>query len=157
MYRTLARLGVVSSLALAYYVPPLLEGWSAGAAGVRPGQVSVLDRPELNATVIRCGDGDTCNLSNGDVVRLLVIDAPELGGARCRSERAMAEKARARLTALVVGKRVEVRATGRRDQFDRLLAEIITNGRSAGDVLLAEGLAVSWRPGLRNERPGPWC
>ncbi|MFL1874548.1 thermonuclease family protein [Hansschlegelia beijingensis] len=150
-------LSIIGPLTLAYYVPPLLQSWPAGAEIGRPGKVSALDRPEPRATVTRCGDGDTCTLSNGDKVRLLDIDAPELGGARCANERVMAEKARDRLAGLVVGKRVELRGPGGRDKYDRILADVIVDGRNAGSILMAERLAVRWRPGLGKERPGPWC
>jgi endonuclease YncB( thermonuclease family) len=116
--------------------------------------VSVVAAP---AIVARCVDGDTCTLTSGEKVRLLVIDAPELRGARCGRERVMAIKARDRLSELVAGRRVELERSPKRDAFRRTLATIAIDGRDVGEIMLAEGLAVHWRAGLRHERPGPWC
>jgi micrococcal nuclease len=43
------------------------------------------------AVVVRIGDGDTLDVRSGDRVRLLQIDAPELGEAECYAREAMTE------------------------------------------------------------------
>lgn len=68
----------------------------------------------------------------------------------------MGKNARNRPSALVVGKQVELRGAGRRDQYRRLLADIVVEGRDAGSILTTERLADPWRPGLRHEKPGTW-
>lgn len=90
-------------------------------------------------------DGDTLRLVDGRSVRLIGINAPEIGRRGKRSE-PLAETARRRLLALVKdnGGRVGLR-TGResRDRYGRTLAQVY--GRSGDNLsarLLAEGLGL---------------
>lgn len=102
------------------------------------------DRPGAGgerATVIEVVDGDTLEvrLTDGDVerLRLVGINTPE--GGEC-----LAEEAARRLTALVGARRVRlVRDVSDRDQYGRLLRHVLVDGRSAGEVLVTEGLAFS--------------
>ncbi len=109
-------------------------------------------RPErISASFTRCGrgrgfacvvDGDTIRLGQRRV-RLIGIDAPELAGAQCDSERAVGERAADRLLVLVnagafdlIGHRLSDR-----DGHGRDLRLLVRNDRSLGDVLIEEGLA----------------
>lgn len=109
-------------------------------------------RPErISARFTRCGqgqsmacvvDGDTIRLGQRRV-RLIGIDAPELAGAQCPAERALAERAADRLLALVnegafdlVGHRLSDR-----DGHGRDLRLLVRDGDSLGDILTDEGLA----------------
>ena len=123
----------------------------------------IATRPErIDASFTRCGqgrgiacvvDGDTFRLGQRRV-RLIGIDAPELVGARCPAESALAERAADRLLALVnagdfdlVGHRFRDR-----DSHGRDLRLAVRNGVSMGDTLIAEGLARRYR-GARFS----WC
>lgn len=86
-------------------------------------------------------DGDTVDLSNGETVRLVGIDTPEVG--ECGYERAKEALAR-----LVLGRRVALGASDEdRDQYGRLLRYLdVRRGAGyvdAGYQLLRQGLAVA--------------
>lgn len=122
-------------------------------------------------------DGDTValpcaspSLGCAERLRLHAIDAPELRGARCEGEAALALAAKERLRALLAGP-VEIErgepSTGRaRDRYRRTLGAIrrlyAAPGLPAGDVavdLLARGLALRWAPGrsAKGARLRFWC
>jgi len=109
-------------------------------------------RPErISASFTRCGrgrsmacvvDGDSFRLGQRRV-RLIGIDAPELAGAQCPTERALAERAAKRLLTLVnagdfdlIGHRFQDR-----DRHGRDLRTALRGTTSLGDLLVAEGLA----------------
>ncbi len=88
-------------------------------------------------------DGDT-GWEAGVKWRLLNVDAPELSSSQCQAERRMALRARQRLQVLMSnGYRIDW--TGKTGSYGRALVRIaLSDGRYAGDVLLAEGLAQPW-------------
>jgi len=89
-------------------------------------------------TVTSVVDGDTVDLSDGETVRLIGIDAPEDGTCG-------ADEATARLSDLVLGQEITLdnpEMVEDRDKYDRLLAYIVVDGTDAGTVLLSEGLAM---------------
>jgi micrococcal nuclease len=87
-------------------------------------------------------DGDTVILRDGRHVRLLGINAPELGkdGA---PDQPLAARARERLAQLVRGQRIRlVFERERQDHYGRLLAHLLLpDGTSVEQILLREGLA----------------
>lgn len=89
-------------------------------------------------------DGDTLRLADGRRVRLIGINAPELGG-RGQPTEAYAVKATRRLTALVKASnnRVHLRiGEPSHDRYGRVLAHVYdANGVSLEAQLVAEGLA----------------
>jgi endonuclease YncB( thermonuclease family) len=87
--------------------------------------------------VTRVIDGDTVELANGENVRLVGIDTPEVG--ECGFEGASAE-----LSRLVLGKRVElVRSDEDRDGYGRLLRYVDVAGTDAGLRLIRNGRAIA--------------
>lgn len=104
-------------------------------------------------------DGDTIRC-NGDRVRLIDIDAPELTGSpRCAPERVaelahtrdpswcddlLAQKARNALAEFLARGPVLVRGVAR-DRYGRLLAYVSVAGQDAGAYLVGAGLARWWR------------
>ncbi|KKR79376.1 MAG: Nuclease (SNase domain protein) [Microgenomates group bacterium GW2011_GWB1_40_9] len=70
--------------------------------------------------VVRVSDGDTFTLADGRRVRLLGVDAPEMG--RC-----MSEEAKARLSELVLGKYVRLKDIGHHDDYGRILASVLVD------------------------------
>ena len=102
---------------------------------------------------LRVWDGDTFRIGFGrqsERVRLAGIDAPEIEG-RCRFEIAQAQLAKNRLAELLSDRRVDIVRHGI-DPNGRTLATIRVEGRDAGDILVAEGLARQW-----TGRRQPWC
>jgi endonuclease YncB( thermonuclease family) len=105
---------------------------------------------------IRVVDGDTVDHGFWRW-RLEGFDAPETGSrARCHEERVLGQSAKLRLAEAVGdGKAVlvPVGPVWRVDRYGRRLGRLAIDGRDAGDILTAEGLA---RPYDRGQRPA-WC
>ncbi len=102
-------------------------------------------------------DGDTLRLPTGERVRLVGIDTAEMPPrAACDREVELALEAKARLQQLVRGAEEVVlrRPAGERDRdrYDRLLRDVLVDGRDAGAILVSEGLAQVWRG-----RKAQWC
>lgn len=124
------------------------------------------------ASVERVGDGDSFELEGGDRVRLLQIDAPELGEGEC-----YAEEAAGLLRALLrPGEAVELEADPAldgTDRFGRLLRYAIADGVNVNVELVRQGAATPYfRSGeegryaedllaaveeARDERRGMWA
>lgn len=106
----------------------------------------------IGATFSRCGqgqrsfacvvDGDTLRLGNRRV-RIVGIDAPELASPACPAERALAERAADRLTALLDAGPFDMIAHrfNAADQYGRDLMMLTRGDRSIGQQLIDEGLA----------------
>lgn len=98
---------------------------------------------QIRAVVRFVPDGDTLVLAHGEVVRLLGIDAPEMGknGA---SDQFYAAKARSFLASMVLGNNVFVRpSTPSKDRYGRTLAEVILpSGQNVNEILVSEGAAM---------------
>jgi endonuclease YncB( thermonuclease family) len=87
--------------------------------------------------VTRVVDGDTLELGNGETVRLVGIDTPEVG--QCGYDRATAALAR-----LVSGHQVELgRSDEDRDRYGRLLRYVDVGDVDAGLRLIKNGLAIA--------------
>jgi endonuclease YncB( thermonuclease family) len=99
--------------------------------------------PEHHASVVRTVlvarvvDGDTLELGNGETVRLVGIDTPEVG--QCGYDRASAALAR-----LVLGQQVRLSRSGEdRDRYGRLLRYVDVGRVDAGLRQISSGLAVA--------------
>lgn len=100
---------------------------------------------------LRVIDGDTF-VWHGETVRIANIDAPELHGAKCESELALAIKATERLTMLLTNQPFELVRLARKDKYGRTLATVVVGKVDIGAQLVHEGLARPWRG-----RRYPWC
>lgn len=91
--------------------------------------------------VRRALDGDSLLLTDGRQVRLIGINAPELGRDD-RPEQPLARAARTLLANLTAGQRVVLEFEAEpHDRYGRLLAHVhLPDGRSAAEVLLRHGL-----------------
>jgi endonuclease YncB( thermonuclease family) len=98
-------------------------------------------------------DGDTIRFE-GLRIRLEDIDAPEIFSPRCESEKVLGQRASQRLLEWMNAGPFDVVQAGERDsdRYGRKLRIIERNGRSAGDVLVSEGLARRWDGARRS-----WC
>ncbi|MFC6286802.1 thermonuclease family protein [Nocardioides sp. GCM10027113] len=104
-------------------------GGSAGSGGKT--------RRGTTAVVVRVVDGDTVELGNGETVRIVGIDTPEVG--ECGFDRASQ-----RMAALVLGKQVRLtRSDEDRDHYGRLLRYIDVGAVDVGLRLIKEGLAIA--------------
>jgi endonuclease YncB( thermonuclease family) len=87
--------------------------------------------------VTRVVDGDTLELGNGETVRLVGIDTPEVG--ECGYDAASVALAR-----LVAGKQVHLgRSDEDRDHYGRLLRYVDVGSTDAGLRLIRSGLAIA--------------
>ena len=88
-------------------------------------------------------DGDTLSLTDGRKIRLVQIDAPELGSGECYSRAAH----RALLSLVSVGAHVTLEADPRLDQVDRygrLLRYVRRNGLNVNLELVRRGAATPY-------------
>jgi micrococcal nuclease len=88
-------------------------------------------------------DGDTIELEDGDVVRLVQIDTPELSEGECYAARARDLTRRL----LPVGTHVRIEEDPRLDRVDRYgrrLAYVFKRERNVNQVLVARGAAGVW-------------
>jgi micrococcal nuclease len=101
------------------------------------------EEERTSAIVSRVGDGDTLDVRSGARVRLVQIDAPELGAGEC-----YAREARRELERLVPpGSRIELEADARLDDADRYgrrLRYVHTTERNVNVVLVHRGAAVPY-------------
>jgi micrococcal nuclease len=110
----------------------------------------------LPALGVRVIDGDTIvvetNMLGVGHIRLKDIDAPELTGP-CKQERDLALAAKERVEQMVkLGTKLELHDIGP-DKYGRVLATVMVNNQSIGDILVAAGLARPYTGGARQ----PWC
>jgi len=100
-------------------------------------------RREQVATVAYVIDGDTIVLRGGGRVRLLQVDAPEVGEGECYSHRAT----RALRGLLPVGTAVALlpdSGLDRVDRYGRLLRYVFRGGRNVNLSLVSRGAATVW-------------
>ena len=99
--------------------------------------------PATTVTVASVTDGDTLRLANGQRVRLVQIDTPELGQAEC-----YAHEARATLSRLLpAGTPVRLETDPRLDAVDRYgrrLAYVFKGRENVNVTLVARGAAAPW-------------
>ncbi len=96
-----------------------------------------VEKPEYEK-VIRVIDGDTFELENGKIVRLLGINAPEKG-QKCF------EEARERLKELVEGKIVRLeKDIQNKDKYGRFLRYVFVNKTFVNLLLVKEGYAFTY-------------
>lgn len=83
-------------------------------------------------------DGDTIELTSGEKIRYLMIDAPEVGNKlECYGD-----EAKALNTQLVAGKEVQLRYDLEcTDRFDRLLAYVSVGDREINSLMVERGYA----------------
>jgi endonuclease YncB( thermonuclease family) len=102
---------------------------------------SVADRE--TATVERVGDGDSLDVSSGDRVRLVQLDAPELGERECYAREAQDELERL----APPGASIELEADpdlDATDRFDRLLRYVHRETVNVNVELVRRGAATPY-------------
>jgi endonuclease YncB( thermonuclease family) len=104
-----------------------------------------LDRAHEKALVEYVYDGDTIRLADGRKVRLIGVDAPELGH-NGRSDQPLAKRAKAKLTQLAKpNTAVQLRYDEqRRDSYGRTLAHLfLMDGTNVQRDMISSGLATA--------------
>jgi endonuclease YncB( thermonuclease family) len=99
-------------------------------------------------------DGDTIRV-NGDKIRLVGFNTPEISNVACAAEAAKGEQAKLRLLALLNSGKRSFAATADmdRDRYGRLLRQVKIDGSDVADTLIAEGLAEPYQGGQKRN----WC
>ena len=105
------------------------------------------DEKTAEVRVQRVADGDTLELTTGEIVRLVQIDAPELGEGEC-----FAPESRATLASLVgdnpvrlvAEPAVRVADEDRADRFGRLLRYVFVGDVNVNVELVRRGAATPW-------------
>ena len=110
------------------------------------------------ASVARVHDGDTVSVWLGGsvvMVRVAHLDTPETGTrAKCEAERIKGEAATAHARALMpIGQLVDIRPTGQREKWGRLLADVWIEGVDLAADLKARGLGVAYEARTKPD----WC
>ena len=95
-------------------------------------------------------DGDTVWI-DGEKIRILNLDAPEVKGA-CAKESRIAAEATRHLIRIVSDQPLAIMRDGE-DRYGRTLARIVTPDGDAGQLLIGTGTAARWNPGNRRD----WC
>ncbi len=108
-----------------------------------------------NSGAFQVIDGDTVRF-RGERLRLLVIDAPEIGSPRCPAEYRAGVAAKNELSDFIFGRLVTVHYSGRRDVFGRPLVRLSVDGNDLGKHLLSRSLAVRYAWGKRISKIY-WC
>jgi micrococcal nuclease len=101
------------------------------------------EAPEQDASVARVGDGDTIDLADGRRIRLVQIDAPELGEGECYGP----EAAEALRQLLPEGTTLRLEADPRLDdvdRFGRLLRYVHLSETNVNLELVRRGAAAPW-------------
>jgi endonuclease YncB( thermonuclease family) len=114
-------------------------GWFPAGAGYTGLSPARLMDSRSDTRVVNVVDGDTVDLDNGARVRLIGIDAPEVGSCE-------ADTATEALRALVLGRTVALTTGGDGDDVDhygRLLRYVDVGGVDAGLTLIQGGLAIA--------------
>lgn len=99
-------------------------------------------------------DGDTIRL-DGEKIRLVGFNTPEISEPACAAEAAKGEQAKSRLLKLMNSGSFAFAATADRDRdrYVRLLRSVTVNGRDVADTLISEGLAEPYSGGQKRN----WC
>ncbi|MFO7809711.1 thermonuclease family protein [Guyparkeria sp.] len=137
------------SMGLAWLLSALVVSSGCVAEEPKPPTGDCAPPPELSiesATVSYVNDGDTVRLANGDRLRLVGIDTPELGRDGTDDE-PMAREARQVLRTLLAESRNRVQvvdATEGEDRYGRRLSYLyLPDGRSVQAHLLEQGMAMA--------------
>jgi endonuclease YncB( thermonuclease family) len=111
--------------------------------------------------IVRVIDGDTFVVDIDEFpdligkqisIRVNGIDTPELRG-KCDNEKILAVKAKERVEALLKASDTIMLENLSRGSFFRIVADVIIDGVSLGEIILNEDLATPYRPGSEP----PWC
>ena len=114
--------------------------------------ITCLSLTAVDGDTIKC-DGQNMRIMGPGSPNRSGIDAPEIRKAGCQAERTLGIQAKRRLDQLLKHD-VRIQDSKKRDRYGRPLVWVrMSNGQTAGEVLLKEGYAQVWRPGRNID----WC
>jgi micrococcal nuclease len=86
--------------------------------------------------------------------RVSGYDTPEIFSAEWQYDLDLGREATIRMEELLRTPGLEIYDSGERDRFQRpLVSVVLPDGQTVGSVMIAEGPAVEWRPGISIN----WC
>jgi endonuclease YncB( thermonuclease family) len=102
----------------------------------------------VDGDTVKC-DGQNLRDMGDGAPFVLGYDTPEIGrNANCERENQLGKIAKRRMAELIRTQGLIIEDSGEVDRYDRPLVVLrLPDGRTIGSVMLAEGLAVQWRPG----------
>ncbi len=108
----------------------------------------------VDGDTVKCDGQNLCDMGDGAPF-VSGYDTPEIGSnATCARENELGKRAKQRMAQLLSTPGVTIEDSGQIDRFDRPLVRVrLPDGRTIGSVMLAEGLAIEWRPGNSFD----WC
>lgn len=111
-----------------------------------------------NFKVTKVFDGDTVQVQGQNLefrIRMVAIDAPETGGSKKKGQ-PYSQKAKKVLQQLIQGKKVRLKQYGT-GGYNRILAEIFSQGRNINLTMIRQGLAEVYRGRFpKNLDPSPY-
>ncbi len=111
-----------------------------------------------NFMVTKVFDGDTVQVQGQELefrIRMVAIDAPETGGSKKKGQ-PYSQKAKKILRQLIEGKQIRLKQYGT-GGYNRILAEIFSQGQNINLMMIRQGLAEVYRGRLpKNLDPGPY-
>ena len=126
------------------------------ATQMRESVSSTIDKSNFKVTKVF--DGDTVQVQGQDLefrIRMVGIDAPETGGSRKKGQ-PYSQKAKKVLRQLIQGKKVRLKQYGT-GGYNRILAEIFSQGRNINLTMIRQGLAEVYQGRLpKNLDPAPY-
>ncbi|WP_462268415.1 thermonuclease family protein [Desulfobacter sp.] len=114
------------------------------ATQMRESVSSTIDKSKFKVTKVF--DGDTVQVQGQDLefrIRMVAIDAPETGGSRKKGQ-PYSQNAKEILRQLIQGKKVRLKQYGT-GGYNRILAEIFSQGRNINLTMIRQGLAEVYR------------
>ena len=112
---------------------------------------------EGNCRVVHITDGDTfdvkCSRRPQERIRLMGYDTPETYTAQCPAEKALGDKATARLRSLTDSRQITRIERHGHGKYGRVLGRVWLNGEDLADIMVHEGLAMRYNGGHRAN----WC
>jgi endonuclease YncB( thermonuclease family) len=98
-------------------------------------------------------DGDTITV-DGERVRLMGFDTPEIRSFKCPAEKQLGDQAKARVRSLIdMNGGLTLQYASKNDKYGRRLAQAFVSDWPIGDLLIQEGLARAYNGGKRQS----WC
>lgn len=170
LVRDLTGFAVLAMLAIGFFIAGKLPWPSGGTEAVATTQTVSVLRGQTSHQAFSIIDGDTIRLSDGTRMRLVGFNTPESGTrAECGREADLSARASARLKQLVAGAETTITKVAcacppgtegtKKCNYGRSCGILTVAGRDAGEILIAEGLAVPFVcSGQRcPPTPRPWC
>jgi micrococcal nuclease len=147
-----------SAIAFGTFAGVALHYWPSGEARLSFASSSA---SSVHFSICSAGGGANCVIDgdtihwNGEKVRLVGFNTPEISEPQCAAEATKGKQATLRLQQLLNSGSLSFSATADRDRdrYGRLLREVRVDGRDVAEVLISEGLAEPYSGGQKRD----WC